>query len=365
MTFYRPAWLWCAPERHNSSMQEIELKFQIPADALGAVRAAVAALPGGEAPPQVLQAAYFDTPDRKLARARAALRVRREDDERVQTLKAAGVNALTRLEDNRTVPPAADGQAPWPDLALHEGEARAALMRDLAWNPDTDPQGAQTGLQALYRTDIRRRRARVPVTAAGQTLGTVELALDEGWIEAGTLRRPVCELEIELVDGEPAAVLAAARDWVTAHGLWLDAQTKAHRGDQLAREAASGTPSPVPPVRRRTPSPRPGTPATPDARRVAALNAALEQVGLNLSEVAVGETSDVRAWVRAAAVGLRRLQGLALPDDLTGEVTALYRALRPAPGQLASDNEAVTLARSTDTTLLQLDLLARLLQPVA
>ena len=47
-----------------------------------------------------------------MARARAALRVRREDDERVQTLKAAGVNALTRLEDNRTVPPAADGQAP-------------------------------------------------------------------------------------------------------------------------------------------------------------------------------------------------------------------------------------------------------------
>jgi inorganic triphosphatase YgiF len=346
-------------------MQEIELKVQIPAHALDAVRTAVSALPGGTAPAQVLQAAYFDTPDRRLARARAALRVRREDDERVQTLKAAGINAMTRLEDNRPVPHTADAQVPRPDLALHEGDARAALMRDLTWTPDTDPHGALTGLQALYRTDIRRRRARVPIVSEGRTLGTVELALDEGWIEAGTLRRPVCELEIELIDGQPAAVLVAAHHWVTAHGLWLDAQTKAHRGDQLAREAASGIPSPAPPVRRRTPAPRPGALATPDARRQAALNAALEQVGLNLSEVAAGDAPDGSRWAHAAAVGLRRLQRLGLPAGLAAEVAMLYRTLRPAPGRIVSGADAVALARASATTRLQLDLLACLLQPAA
>lgn len=361
-SFYRAYSVLAAPGRHNAEMQEIELKFQIPVKALAAVRAELAALPGGTAPAQVLQAAYFDTPDRRLARARAALRVRREDDERVQTLKAAGDNAMTRLEDNRPVPASRDGTPPWPDLALHQGAARAALVRDLGWTPETDPHGRQAGLQALYCTDMRRLRARVDVpaqdAAAGAVLGTVEIALDEGWIEAGHLKRPVCELEIELVDGHPAAVLATARTWVHRHGLWLDAQTKAHRGDQLAREAATGEPSPVAPARRRTPT---AGASNPHALRCRALNAALEQVGLNLSEVAAGDASDLTPWTRSAVTGLRRLAWLGLPAPLAHEVTALRRALRPAPGRLASGDHAMTVARAVSTTQLQLDLLAHLL----
>lgn len=357
--FYRANGVLAASRRHNAQMQEIELKFQIAADALAAVRAEVAALPGGTAPAQVLQAAYFDTPDRRLARARAALRVRREDDERVQTLKAAGVHAMTRLEDNRPVPAPSDDAPPWPDLALHEGEARAALMRDLDWTPGSDPHGAHTGLQALYRTDIRRQRARSEVrTDQGTVLGTVEWALDEGWIEAGGLRRPVCELEIELITGAPQAVLHAARPWVLRHGLWLDGQTKAHRGDQLAREAQQGGPSPAPPVRRRSPRPEGGSPLSSDAQRQAALNAALEQINLNLSEVAQGDPhEDLRPWLRAAAVGLRRIRWMGLPAATTVEVTRLLTALRHP----ASTAEAVALARAPRTSLLQLDLLDILL----
>ncbi|WP_290871425.1 CYTH domain-containing protein, partial [Aquabacterium sp.] len=195
-------------------MQEIELKFQIPVGALGAVRAHVLDVarsqqsgPLGE---QILQAAYFDTHDRKLARARAALRVRREDDDWVQTLKAAGPHALSRLEDNQPLPAPTPGTPIAPDLARHTGEARAALVRDLGWQPDTDPAGAHTGLVQLYRTDMRRLRAQQAVhTADGRFLGLVELALDLGEIAAGALRNPVQELEIELVEGHPLAVIEA------------------------------------------------------------------------------------------------------------------------------------------------------------
>ena len=61
--------------RTMRAMHEIELKFQIPDASLDTVLAAVRHLPD-QAPTQRLQAAYFDTADRKLARARAALRVR-------------------------------------------------------------------------------------------------------------------------------------------------------------------------------------------------------------------------------------------------------------------------------------------------
>ena len=57
-------------------MHEIELKFGLPASQLDALRAELARLGADIARPQILQAAYFDTPDRRLAQARAALRVR-------------------------------------------------------------------------------------------------------------------------------------------------------------------------------------------------------------------------------------------------------------------------------------------------
>jgi len=52
-------------------MHEIELKFGLPASQLDALRAELARLGADIARPQILQAAYFDTPDRRLAQARA------------------------------------------------------------------------------------------------------------------------------------------------------------------------------------------------------------------------------------------------------------------------------------------------------
>ncbi len=228
-------------------MQEIELKFQIPAKSLAAVRAELTRLAPGQAlaPPLVLQAAYFDTPDRKLARARSALRVRREGDDWVQTFKAAGGNTMVRVEDNRPTQPPVKGQPLAPRLGLHAGgPAELALRQSLDWHVDQDVDGAQCGLVQLYATDMRRTRALLRVGVGTLHEGLVELALDEGHIHAGmgamALSVVVCELEIELISGHPQAVIRAGRDWVKRFDLWLDTQTKAHRGDRLARQAIDG-----------------------------------------------------------------------------------------------------------------------------
>lgn len=357
-----------------SLMQEIELKFQIPQGALAAVKAELATLTGGQAPEQKLQAAYFDTIDRKLAKARAALRVRQEDDDWVQTLKAAGANAMTRLEDNQASKAFAPGETIQPDLSLHQPEAvRQALMRDLGWQPDQDPKGEHLGLIQLYRTDMQRLRAQA--SNAGtmpQQAGRVEIALDLGLIAAGDLSVPVHELEIELIEGHAHAVLDVAHGLVTRHGLWLDSQTKAHRGDQLAREAASGQPSPRPPARPRTRIPtRIRQEASPAQVWVAALDAALTHISDNLSEVALASDRarpDLSPWIKAWASGLRCLAWVwrhapaeavspAQSTDIAGKIAALYAQVRPAAGRYLATAQAIPLARSAPVTLLALNVL--------
>lgn len=322
-------------------MHEIELKFQIPAERLAAVRAELGHLGADLATPLILQAAYFDTTDRKLAQARSALRVRREGDEWVQTLKAAGSHTMVRVEDNQPALPPADGQALRPDLGRHSATARQSLIQSLDWRPEADPAGERCALVELYRTDMRRTRARLKVAEGTPHAGVVELALDEGAILAGALQEPVRELEIELLSGHPQAVILAGHDWVHRFGLWLDTQTKAHRGDRLARLAATvptgereGAQA-APQVTLPQPAKSPAGASLDQAWR-AGLEACLAHLSANMSELATlpsGQGSDVAyEWRR----GLRRLKAFARlmahtpqawPVEVVSRTNALVRQL--------------------------------------
>jgi inorganic triphosphatase YgiF len=253
--------------------------------------------------------------------------LRKEGERWVQTLKAASANTMVRLEDNQDAPAPEAGRAARPDLSRHLGTpVQSGLAQALGWDPTTDALGERTGLVELYRTDIWRQSARL---STGQ--GTVEMALDLGHIHAGALSTPVCELEIELVDGHALAVIDTARDWVVRHGLWLDTQTKAHRGDRLARQAAGEAP--------------------PAAKRMSAdghLARLLEQFTDRMSEVGNGTASDHGAAWRES---LQYLIG-ACPD--APGLPALLNGM-------AHPDDAVALARTPATTLLCLDLFARLI----
>jgi inorganic triphosphatase YgiF len=107
-------------------LKEVELKFQVPVAQRSAVRRAVS---GSTAVSVHLEAFYFDTPDRRLARADLALRVRKEGARWVQALKGRGDGLMQRLEHEVVLPRAQRSRGvPSVDPHLHAGTPVGALL---------------------------------------------------------------------------------------------------------------------------------------------------------------------------------------------------------------------------------------------
>jgi inorganic triphosphatase YgiF len=191
-------------------MSEQELKLHVPMASRAGVERELRQA-GAERVP--LHAMYFDTPERELARARIAIRLRREGRDWVQTLKTPGANAITRVEMNHPRP------GPVLDLSVYAGtEVHTALA------------GMRGQLGLRYETDVIRL-----VRKTRTRHGTVEIACDSGVLRAGELELPISEVEFELLSGRPAAIFATARGWLRRYGLVLDPRSKSERGDALAQ----------------------------------------------------------------------------------------------------------------------------------
>lgn len=126
-------------------------------------------------------------------------------------------------------------EGPPPDPALHRGSAAGAAL-EAALGPSVDA----AALEPVCTSVVTRRRVEVESSGA-----RIEIAFDQGTIRAGTASLPVCELEYELKSGDAGALVEFARAAVAAHGVWLCTESKAARGDRLARgeEAAAATAS--------------------------------------------------------------------------------------------------------------------------
>lgn len=263
-------------------MQEIELKFQV-SDAHGAALARAVATKTAQR--VSLRACYFDTPERRLARAGLALRVRKEGRRWVQALKGAGDGIWQRLEHEVALQ-AAPGAVPQADAALHAGTAAGAALHDAL---------AGGVLQPLYRTEVTRTRRLVRTPG-----GVVELAFDRGALLAGEQRWPLCELEFELKSGTPAALAALAARWVDRFELTLDTRSKAERGERLLRGVRLGAAVKAQPLR------LPRDADAPAALRAVVANC-LRQVLGNASDLAHEAGADAEQ-LHQLRVGLRRLR---------------------------------------------------------
>lgn len=284
-------------------MNEIELKLQVPPSKHAAFEAAVVGR--APAPRMHLQAAYYDTAARDLARAGLALRLRREGRHWVQTLKGAADDGMTRLEHN--VPRGGGTAPPLLDPVLHAGTPAGERLVKLLGGLSAD------ALLTLYGTDISRRTRQLVVRMVDQPQATVELAFDTGRIVAGDATLPVCEFEIELVAGSPLAVVEVARRWLPRHGLWLDTRSKAERGDLLAR-GQSMSPARLATVvrlKRRM---------TWSAARQAVLRSCADQILANASQIASGDHG--ADHVHQLRVGLRRLRSALALFDIPTAVNA-------------------------------------------
>ncbi len=206
------------PETALQAQTEIELKFLVPRAARARVLAEMAR-GSGSPERKLLSASYFDTDDRRLARAGMAWRLRREGRRWVQTLKAGTSNPLERFEHEVIRPDASTDASEHAGTPV--GDRLATLLRRAR------AEGIEPAVR--YRTEVRRTIRRIRTRGA-----IVEVAFDEGRLIAAGGRLTLSEIEFELVSGSPPAMLALAERWRKRFDLIYDPRSKAERGDGLA-----------------------------------------------------------------------------------------------------------------------------------
>ncbi len=277
---------------------EIEFKFEVPAPRLKAVERAMRS---GPTTRTHLQARYFDTADAALAAHGVVLRLRKEGTHWVQTAKAVveGQGALHRLEHNVTLGAAEHGAHALPDVQRHAGSKVGKLIEQALG------QGAAPLVETLG-TDIWRLAR---IEQLGGT--TVEMALDIGQVMGGVAAdgvprvSPVCELELELVEGRVEDLVTLAQGWARQHGLWFSTLSKAERGQRLMQPQESYAVKAMPPRFAEEAHAGDASPSGLAVQR-AVLAACLAQVLPNASEVAAGNQDE--EVVHQLRVGIRRLR---------------------------------------------------------
>lgn len=206
---------------------ELELKLALRPERLAALRKHPALTRHAVAPGKTrwLDNTYFDTPELDLHKARVGLRIRVQDGRHIQTLKTSGsaVGGLhNRQEWNVELP---DDRL---DLALFPAEALPEALRDPALVARIGP---------VFTTRFEREAIHVRLPAGGEA----ELALDKGEILAGGASTPICEVELELLDGgSGGALFGFARELAGIVPMHVAHASKAERGYALGRGERAG-----------------------------------------------------------------------------------------------------------------------------
>lgn len=190
--------------------REFELKYAATADVQAAIRREF-----GGFREISMETTYFDTPDGALAARRVTLRLRKENDICVCTLK-------TPLPDG--------SRGEWECQASDIVAGLSALVALGA--PIQVAALAQTGLQAVCGAKFTRLAAEVATAD-----GTAELALDSGILLGGSREMALCEVEVELKTGSDQAARAFADALAAKFCLQPEHRSKFRRALALAEGA--------------------------------------------------------------------------------------------------------------------------------
>lgn len=278
-----------------------------------------------------LFSAYYDTPERTLKTAGAALRLRREGRRWIQTVKSDG-RAAGGLHSR----------------AEHEVEVAAQLpsfpaIAEAGLGDLVADRRLREALTVVFTTEFSRTSALLR-PAAGKL---VEVSLDRGVIAAGGRREPICEIELELKSGTPRCLFDLALEIAASLPVRLDNRSKAQRGYALA---ANEKPAPV----RADPS---ALTAQMNVREafVALVSQCLAHMQANEGGLMQGRDPE---YLHQARVGLRRLRtvfrvfGAALPLESYSVLLEQLRALGQTLGAARDWDVFVTemLARAARET---------------
>ncbi|AMK28872.1 CYTH domain-containing protein [Pseudomonas mosselii] len=162
---------------------------------------------------------YFDTPERDLSAARVALRLRRDGDVIIQTLKCRGQSVAGLSERN---------EHEW-----HLDKVKLDLKKlDATCWPEQLAELDKKTIKPLFTTDFTREYAEI-AWGRGKAKVVIEAALDQGFVIAGKRKEEICELELELREGTPEALLELAAELAASLPLMPCDISKAERGYRL------------------------------------------------------------------------------------------------------------------------------------
>jgi triphosphatase len=215
----------------SAAKNEVELKLLAPAGVLDRLREAPVisrhARNAGVA--RRLDAVYYDTQDRTLFSHGMALRVRRNGRRYVQTLKRAPIDGQPFVRGEWETPI----DSAMPDLASLPIAEIGAPLDALA----------PSALDAIFATKVHRRIQHLELNGA-----VVEVAFDEGSIEAGERREPLAEIELEVKTGDASVLYDLGMQLLEIAPLRIGTLSKADRGYDLAFGTAPKGTKAKPPV---------------------------------------------------------------------------------------------------------------------
>jgi triphosphatase len=172
---------------------------------------------------------YFDTLDRQLTAQRYSLRVRDLGHRRIGAFKRslhthAGIHTREEWEVELDT---GDEPSAWPASVARD--RALAVLGDAAVVPLI---AVHTQRQYMY--------------AIHGAIVVAELSLDEGTIAAGERTLDFCELEVELLEGQPRADLDTLLDHLRARYLLIpESRGKKSRGLALLDDPSQTAPAPM------------------------------------------------------------------------------------------------------------------------
>ncbi|HEY4162065.1 MAG TPA: CHAD domain-containing protein [Dongiaceae bacterium] len=281
-----------------------------------------------------LETRYYDTADRTLQRHGLSLRIRKAGETYCQTLKYSGNNG-------------AFGRHEWENrVAGFSLELDRISAAELTGTPcEILKSVTPETLAPIFATKVTRQSIPLKLPEA-----EIEVAFDEGVIEAGAQRTPISEIELELKGGDGSTLYDLATRVLEAAPVSLGTASKAQRGYALA----FGTP---PATLKARPS-RLGKGDSVDDAIALMLDDCLVQV---LANYAAAQDPRLTEGVHQMRVGLRRLRAMLglLAKEIPAasfrtfdiEAEALADALGPARSHdaLRESIEAETTATKTAT----------------
>ncbi len=161
---------------------------------------------------------YYDTLDYRLRDSGIAVRLRQSGDKWLQTVKTEG-EAIAGLQQRGEWESETSANT-FDFKFIADQKLKARLEKIIAGEL----------LHAMFSTEFTRQSRVVQFNDGTQC----EFAIDRGRIVAGEREAPICELELELIAGDAAALFDFVRTILESIPLRIAEDTKAARGFALA-----------------------------------------------------------------------------------------------------------------------------------